>query len=147
MRGKIKDFLFGLLGVVAYIGFFGLLIFFGSVNGSENNSYSKEDDSSVICETFTIDYDTTEEYTDELDDGDSEVIEGEYGEQEVCTSYGEEVSSTLIKEPVTEVVRYGTHQEEYYIRTGAICYDGSYSTATGRGACSWHGGVDEWIYD
>ena len=26
-------------------------------------------------------------------------------------------------------------------RIGAICNDGSYSSATGRGACSHHGGV------
>lgn len=31
-------------------------------------------------------------------------------------------------------------------RTGAICRDGSRSYATGRGACSHHGGVDHWLY-
>ena len=31
-------------------------------------------------------------------------------------------------------------------RTGARCRDGSYSRATGRGACSYHGGVANWIY-
>jgi hypothetical protein len=31
-------------------------------------------------------------------------------------------------------------------RIGAICNDGTRSTATGRGACSHHGGVREWIY-
>ena len=31
-------------------------------------------------------------------------------------------------------------------RTGARCRDGSYSSATGRGACSHHGGVSSWIY-
>ena len=31
-------------------------------------------------------------------------------------------------------------------RTGARCRDGSYSSATGRGACSHHGGVSTWIY-
>jgi antitoxin component YwqK of YwqJK toxin-antitoxin module len=30
-------------------------------------------------------------------------------------------------------------------RTGAICNDGSRSSATGRGACSWHGGVQYWL--
>jgi hypothetical protein len=29
----------------------------------------------------------------------------------------------------------------YYI---TLCADGSTSSATGRGACSWHGGVAEW---
>ena len=31
-------------------------------------------------------------------------------------------------------------------RTGAICRDGSRSSATGRGACSHHGGVAQWLY-
>lgn len=31
-------------------------------------------------------------------------------------------------------------------RIGAICNDGTRSNATGRGACSHHGGVREWIY-
>jgi energy-coupling factor transporter transmembrane protein EcfT len=31
-------------------------------------------------------------------------------------------------------------------RIGAICCDGTRSYATGRGACSWHGGVCEWLY-
>lgn len=31
------------------------------------------------------------------------------------------------------------------VRTGAICNDGTTSTATGSGACSSHGGVKEWI--
>ena len=30
-------------------------------------------------------------------------------------------------------------------RTGAICRDGWRSSATGSGACSWHGGVSKWV--
>ena len=30
-------------------------------------------------------------------------------------------------------------------RVGAVCKDGTTSTATGSGACSHHGGVDHWI--
>lgn len=30
-------------------------------------------------------------------------------------------------------------------RTGAVCNDGTTSTATGSGACSHHQGVDHWI--
>ena len=33
----------------------------------------------------------------------------------------------------------------YEIRVGAICKDGSRSSATGRGACSHHGGVSYWL--
>jgi hypothetical protein len=32
------------------------------------------------------------------------------------------------------------------VRVGAICRDGTHSNATGRGACSHHGGVDHWLY-
>ncbi len=31
-------------------------------------------------------------------------------------------------------------------RIGAVCKDGTRSSATGRGACSHHGGVSRWIY-
>ncbi len=31
-------------------------------------------------------------------------------------------------------------------RCGAVCRDGTTSTATGSGACSRHGGVDHWLY-
>jgi hypothetical protein len=37
-------------------------------------------------------------------------------------------------------------KEAYKIRVGAICCDGSRSYATGRGACSHHGGVCKWLY-
>ena len=32
------------------------------------------------------------------------------------------------------------------VRIGAICKDGTTSSATGRGACSHHGGVAYWLY-
>ena len=32
------------------------------------------------------------------------------------------------------------------IRVGAVCNDGTRSDATGRGACSHHGGVAHWVY-
>jgi len=33
------------------------------------------------------------------------------------------------------------------VRVGATCRDGSWSDATGRGACSWHHGVAHWEYE
>lgn len=35
---------------------------------------------------------------------------------------------------------------EHKIRIGAVCKDGTRSNATGRGACSHHGGVRYWLY-
>ena len=37
-------------------------------------------------------------------------------------------------------------KSKYEYRIGAICSDGWKSKATGKGACSHHGGVDNWIY-
>ncbi|KKL78476.1 hypothetical protein LCGC14_2024460 [marine sediment metagenome] len=31
-------------------------------------------------------------------------------------------------------------------RIGAVCNDGTQSSATGSGACSSHGGVNHWLY-
>jgi len=44
--------------------------------------------------------------------------------------------------------KYVWEQKTYnvQIRTGALCYSGKISTATGSGACSWNGGVKNWIY-
>lgn len=42
---------------------------------------------------------------------------------------------------------YYTTQRIVSYRVGARCRDGSRSSATGRGACSHHGGVDYWIYE
>lgn len=33
------------------------------------------------------------------------------------------------------------------VRVGAVCKDGTTSKATGRGACSHHGGVAYWLYE
>lgn len=46
--------------------------------------------------------------------------------------------------------KYNGEKEKYnWIseRVGAICYDGHRSYATGRGACSHHGGVSYWLND
>lgn len=47
-----------------------------------------------------------------------------------------------------ETIANKIHEEsKYTYRVGAICADGWPSNATGRGACSHHGGVAKWIYD
>jgi len=38
-------------------------------------------------------------------------------------------------------------QPNYRRRVGAICNDGTRSSATGSGACSHHGGVSQWLYE
>jgi len=51
---------------------------------------------------------------------------------------------TLGKKPVSPKL-LPTHGTS--VRVGATCRDGSSSYATGRGACSWHGGVAHWEYE
>ena len=50
-------------------------------------------------------------------------------------------------EPTSEPTAEPEPEEEESepVRVGAICRDGSESSATGSGACSHHGGVDHWI--
>lgn len=42
---------------------------------------------------------------------------------------------------------FETRKEIYKVRVGAVCNDGTVSSATGRGACSHHGGVAYWLYE
>lgn len=60
-----------------------------------------------------------------------------WNQQQVDIQNGKYTTSTY--EP------YGYNQGT--VRTGAVCAaDHSYSSATGSGACSWHGGVLYWLY-
>lgn len=46
------------------------------------------------------------------------------------------------------VINYKNYNQNYNYtpsRSGAICNDGSFSQATGSGACSHHGGVSYWV--
>ena len=47
--------------------------------------------------------------------------------------------------PVYELQVLCRERSVVHERVGARCADGRRSSATGSGACSWHGGVDEWI--
>lgn len=68
------------------------------------------------------------------------------------------VSDTVTTAPVNQVTTVGTYvapvvqapapaPAQSGARTGATCNDGSHSNATGRGACSHHGGVRVWLYN
>lgn len=47
---------------------------------------------------------------------------------------------------IIALILIGNEGSAEYQRTGAICRDNWRSSATGRGACSHHGGVKEWTY-
>lgn len=53
------------------------------------------------------------------------------------------LSSVNEKEPIN--LKYQTESQRK-VRVGAVCNDGTRSKATGRGACSHHGGVKYWLY-
>lgn len=56
-------------------------------------------------------------------------------------NFSDNSSSRIEKQTTTKIE---TYKPKY--RIGAICCDGTRSSATGRGACSHHGGVCEWLY-
>jgi hypothetical protein len=103
---------------------------------------------SISCNTERIEYEVTREpdpgrYIGE----ESGIGGGEYGEREVCVNddSGETVSNTVTLQPVAATQYYGTAVEEDE-SPGAICADGWRSYSTGRGTCSHHGGVSQWVY-
>jgi len=55
----------------------------------------------------------------------------------------------LVSRRFKPAVRSNDHWEDVVVRSqrvGAICKDESRSYSTGRGTCSWHGGVRYWLY-
>lgn len=53
----------------------------------------------------------------------------------------------LVAIALASMVTFGTNQAQApRHRVGALCNDNTTSTATGRGACSHHGGVNCWQY-
>jgi hypothetical protein len=99
--------------------------------------------------------------------GTSKVItEGVLGERtvtyEVTYVEGKETSRQVLSDiittqPIDKVVSNGTYTAPQVStpsqssatgqRIGAVCADGSHSSATSSGACSHHGGVAYWLYN
>jgi len=110
----------------------------------------------------SVAFESTEQQDTTLPKGQTRVAtEGVEGERtitsEVTYLQGKEVSrkeikSEITRSPITKVTQIGTYETpvsapaQSMTRTGAICNDGSPSSATGRGACSHHGGVARWLY-
>jgi hypothetical protein len=64
----------------------------------------------------------------------------------VCNPPIYKATGTKTAEPTPETTPKIKAPAADKVRTGCICRDGTESTATGRGACSHHGGVDHWLY-
>ena len=73
---------------------------------------------------------------------------GIVGSTAITGTKAQDIDSTKIVEQSKAVQRTQSPsvEQQQRIRVGAICNDGSESTATGRGACSHHGGVKCWKY-
>ncbi len=61
---------------------------------------------------------------------------------DVKKSYNPKFKSSTSYPTIQDKINSAT----YRTRVGAICRDGTRSSATGRGACSHHGGVSRWLY-
>jgi hypothetical protein len=150
MFEKFKD---GLTTIAVWGLLIGVPVALSFVPSDGDSPYS----GSAVEEVCTIDeipYEEVEEETYSLEIGDNKIeTPGRVGELEVCKKDGIVVSEEIITQPRNQVTLVGVGEsllEPDYntgYRTGAYCNDGSYSTATGRGACSWHGGVSEWLYN
>lgn len=80
--------------------------------------------------------------------------EGNDGAKRVCKKAGNVVSETVTREPKPTTYKVYTYKYKpfkpyapAYSNYGpsAICGDGTYSYSSGRGTCSWHGGVAQWL--
>lgn len=152
----MKDYLkgFAIVGGIFVLFIIGLVFFYSDIS-SNREAKPVVQEATITCRTESIPHGIVEEPDDGryISDGHSDPVGGTDGEREICVNddTNEVVSNEITKEPESAVVYYGTLEDEpeYYYseRVGAICEDGTRSYATGRGACSWHGGVSEWLYE
>lgn len=106
------------------------------------------------CRTEEIPFET--QYEGETGQyGYTETIkqQGVAGSKKICkpSKQGYEDKVEVITQPVNHVIirtpKPAPQPVQQRYRVGAICRDGRRSYATGRGACSHHGGVSEWLYE
>ena len=80
--------------------------------------------------------------------------EGDDGKKRVCKKANKVVSETVTKEPKPTTYKVYTYKytpsrpyTPAYRNYGpsALCGDGTYSYSSGRGTCSHHGGVEQWL--
>lgn len=103
-------------------------------------------DASPVCETKTIPYRVREVESDEYGLGVRWVeIVGRDGSKRVCTHADNTQTSVVLQKPFHQRVIVGTYVKPVYIAPAGCpvttCNDGSCSYSTGRGTCSWHGGI------
>lgn len=147
MKVEWKELASKVFAAAGYVGMWAALIwgFFAIINQQ-------------TCTTEILYADKQEVLNSEVAFSESYISqEGTNGSEKVCKKGDKVVSREVIMAATPEVRQVGTKETPAVIprytvptsgyRTGAICNNGSYSSATGRGACSWNGGVREWLYE
>ena len=114
------------------------IIILGAINGSENDKALNSD------ATLTTEVTGTAELIREKE---TPVCDG-IDTTEDCTVDGIAYKTYIYHPPVVETthIEYVTTYKEEIVGYCTLCSDGTYSPscATGRGACSHHGGVAQW---
>lgn len=144
------------IGGVLAIAFM-VFVIGGSTLYIGNNIYTAN---KVTCSESTVSYEVVE-YDDNtrLNTEQKQITtNGINGSKEVCTKgNGTIVSNTVIAQPLNQRVSVPTKAPEPApVRVAApvyndecpitTCNDGTCSESTGRGTCSWHGGVASYNY-
>lgn len=105
----------------------------------------------VTCENVAIPFTSSYVDDDTASVGTTYVkTAGVDGVRNVCKNKHDTVVKDIIVSPFTEQVNaVGTYEEPFepyvppptFYSGGSVCNDGWVSSSTGRGSCSWHGGV------
>jgi hypothetical protein len=141
----------GIIVASVFYGFIGLALLWSPIQGFIESHR-------VSCADESIPYSTNATYYDSsLEVGSSKITQaGVDGVKEVCTRGDGSVASTTVIQPAIDQEKsIGTKEPSYTsifdYSTPApapttscavtTCNDGTCSYSTGRGTCSWHGGV------
>lgn len=148
----------GVIGAIIGVG--ALAGFAGASNNSQQTHQQVAPTVQAVtytdCRTEAIPFTTTYEGdTGQYGYTESVKQEGKAGSKKICkpSRSGYEDKVEVIAQPVTHIIMRTPKpapqpvRQQVRYRVGAICRDGSRSYATGRGACSHHGGVREWLYE
>lgn len=126
MSQKIKEYLYAIGTLVFWVGLFiGLGVL--SLSGDGGNTSDAYEDPAVES------YEAQEE-AEAMQE--SYIIEQERAEQAIEDQEYYESLNEIDSNPV-----YSVPQETYYECPITTCNDGTCSSSTGRGTCSWHDGI------
>lgn len=117
-----------------------------------NHTYKQNNVNHINQTTNPTTYNNSDSYTQEQSesyyyiDDDSDYYE-DY-EVEYNSDYNEDALDYYFNNKKTNRDKENyNYQYETRVRVGAVCNDGTTTEATGRGACSHHGGVAYWLYE